>query len=288
MNYKKLIINIGILGILLFISTNAVFAITYTPLEGDAFPGVSQNVSKDLGAYLSNIFSFGIAIAVALALIYIIWGGIIKMTTDSWQGKDEAKSKITNAIYGLGLTLISWLLLYTINPNLVTFSGNTFLNPPPKSTEVRAPNKVIKAPTTKEVNGVTMANECTGKCVDGASVGLTCKDPASCTISEYMALKLVVALKDQGVRITEAYPPTVPHFSKCHQDGSCVDLNFIDTNNTQDPVKVAALAQRIENQGLAVVFETVPGDCPRYNAAGVKICTSPTTMTAPSFHIRYK
>jgi hypothetical protein len=60
----------------------------------------------------------------------IIWGGIIKMTTDSWSKTDEANKKIQNAVYGLVLALVSWLLLYTINPDMVTFSNNTFLGTP--------------------------------------------------------------------------------------------------------------------------------------------------------------
>lgn len=58
----------------------------------------------------------------------IIWGGVLYMTTDSWMGKDEGKTKILSALEGLGIALISWLILYTINPALVDFSNNTLLN----------------------------------------------------------------------------------------------------------------------------------------------------------------
>lgn len=106
-------------------NTNEPCPVEYFALEPNAFPGVSQASTGNLTSFLSAVFSFGIAAAIALALIMIIWGGMIKMTTDSWQGKDDAKSKITNAIYGLGLALISWLLLYTINPCLVQFTATS-------------------------------------------------------------------------------------------------------------------------------------------------------------------
>jgi len=130
-NNKKIILTI--LSIIILSSAISVYAIEYVPLEPNAFPGVTSSAS--LGAYLGLIFNFGIAIAVVLSLVMIIWGGIMYMTTDSWSGKDEGKSKITNALYGLGLALVSWLLLYTINPDLVSFSKNTLLNPQQSTTQ---------------------------------------------------------------------------------------------------------------------------------------------------------
>lgn len=98
----------------------------YIVLEPNAFPGV-KNPNESLSVYLGTVFSFGISIAVVLALIMIIWGGITYMTTDAWSQKEEGKSKIINALWGLGMAFISWILLYTINPNLVSFNNNAFL-----------------------------------------------------------------------------------------------------------------------------------------------------------------
>jgi len=114
-----------------------VFAADYVPLA-PSVPGIVQagKSGTNLSAFLNTVFQLGISIAVALSLIMVIWGGIEYMTTDSWSGKDDGKTKIRNAFYGLGLALISWLLLYTINPCLVEFtktknceSANTFLSP---------------------------------------------------------------------------------------------------------------------------------------------------------------
>ena len=139
MNKKTLPIIISSIFLLL-ISTISVHAISYVPLEPQAFTGMTSNAvqTTDLRVYLGLVFNFGIAIAIVLALVMIIWGGIIKMTTDSWTKKDDANSKIENALYGLGLALISWLILYTINPCLVQFvavsggctTNNTFLTLP--------------------------------------------------------------------------------------------------------------------------------------------------------------
>jgi Type IV secretion system pilin len=113
--------------LLIFPMANALAATqTYTPLQPGAFPGVTENTA-DLGVFLGSVFNWGIAIAVALALIMIIYGGIEMMTSDSWMKHDDGKKKIYDALMGLGLALISWLLLYIINPTLVTFCGNIFI-----------------------------------------------------------------------------------------------------------------------------------------------------------------
>jgi hypothetical protein len=96
---------------------------TTTLLQPNAFPGVAESTAN-LPAFLGAVFNYGIAIAVVLALIMIIVGGIELMTTDSWTGKEAGKQKIWDAFLGLGLALVSWLLLYIINPNLVTFNAN--------------------------------------------------------------------------------------------------------------------------------------------------------------------
>src|SRR5690606_22709225 len=59
-----------------------------------------------------------------LAVIMITLGGIQYMTTDAISGKTEGKAVITRALLGLMLALASWLILYTINPNILNFSLN--------------------------------------------------------------------------------------------------------------------------------------------------------------------
>ena len=63
-----------------------------------------------------------IAIAGGLAVIMIIFGGIKYMSTDAFGGKNEAKNIIENAIWGLILAMSAWLILSTVNPNLVNFN----------------------------------------------------------------------------------------------------------------------------------------------------------------------
>ncbi len=122
-----------ILSLIILLSVFAGFAMAaeYATLEPsfwkDAGIGGEKIQSDNLGNFLSKTFNFGIAIAVALSVIMIIIGGIQYMTTDSWNKKEEGKERIRNALYGLGLALVSWLILYTINPNLVDFTNNQLI-----------------------------------------------------------------------------------------------------------------------------------------------------------------
>lgn len=81
-------------------------------------PGAGTN-SGGLSSYLGNMYTLGIMIATALAVIMIMWGGIEYMSTDSIGGKEGGKEKVTNALFGLLLALASWLILNTINHQLI-------------------------------------------------------------------------------------------------------------------------------------------------------------------------
>ncbi|OHA15467.1 MAG: hypothetical protein A3G52_00625 [Candidatus Taylorbacteria bacterium RIFCSPLOWO2_12_FULL_43_20] len=89
-----------------------------TKLPQKFFP--QQNI--DLSGFLVGMFKLLIAVSGLLAMIMIIWGGVLYMSTDAISGKSEGKEKITNAVIGLVLALGSWLIIYTINPKILEFT----------------------------------------------------------------------------------------------------------------------------------------------------------------------
>ena len=93
---------------------------TYTFLEPDPYPQKSVNTTGEVPAYFSYVYNGALTLAVALAIIMIVIGGI--EYTTSWaspSAKGAAKTKIWSAIGGLVLALLSYLLLTTINPDLL-------------------------------------------------------------------------------------------------------------------------------------------------------------------------
>ncbi len=75
-----------------------------------------------IGEYLSIIYRYLVVLAGLVAVIMIIIGGI-QWTASGGNSSsiDSAKNKIIGAVTGLGLALGSYVILYTINPELVNF-----------------------------------------------------------------------------------------------------------------------------------------------------------------------
>ncbi|MEK9181989.1 MAG: pilin [Patescibacteria group bacterium] len=95
----------------------------YTPLA--PLPGTTnEEGTTNIQTYIPGIFKLAIGIAGVLAVLMIIIGGVEYITTDAIQGKSEGKERIQNALWGLVLVLVSWILLYTINPKLTDFNLN--------------------------------------------------------------------------------------------------------------------------------------------------------------------
>jgi len=89
---------------------------TYTPME--KIPG-STSIS-DFPSYVKAIYKFGIWTIGIAALLMIMIGGFMYMTSagnNATMGK--AKGYITDALIGLVMAMTAYLLLYTINPDLV-------------------------------------------------------------------------------------------------------------------------------------------------------------------------
>ncbi len=108
----------------LSISSTFVFSakVEYQQLEPTVF-GKEGVDTKTLSDFVGYAFKLGLGIAVVLTIVMIMFGGIQYMTTESFNGKGDAKKRINDALIGLGLALVSYLLLYIINPCLVNFSS---------------------------------------------------------------------------------------------------------------------------------------------------------------------
>lgn len=110
----------------------------YKPLE--EIPLVGKQT--ELTAYLRAIFQFGLGIIAIVSMLAIMIGGYLYMFSAGGKA-DKAKPMITNALLGLGLALVSWIIIYTINPDLIELKGfrtipikldtNTFRSPSEKA-----------------------------------------------------------------------------------------------------------------------------------------------------------
>jgi len=97
------------------------FAQPYQPLT--TVPGLFEaGKATNPVAIIKGIYGLAIGIGSVIATVMIIWAGFEYMYQESITGKSQAKERITNAFLGLLVILGSYILLRTINPNLVDFN----------------------------------------------------------------------------------------------------------------------------------------------------------------------
>ena len=91
---------------------------TYVPLE--PLPGVNQT-GLSFAGYISGMFRLFITLGALFAVLMLVLAGISWMTSESPLKLKAAQERATAALYGLLLLVACWLILYTINPNLLRF-----------------------------------------------------------------------------------------------------------------------------------------------------------------------
>ena|SRR3989344_3386106 len=122
MNNKKLKIKNYILCLsfivycLLFINSALAQYTLEVPL-----PNLSSvPAGSELPSYIKYLFIFGLGLVTVTALGAMMFGGMQYILAAGNAAKtEEAKAWIQQALFGLGLILVSYLLLNTINPDLV-------------------------------------------------------------------------------------------------------------------------------------------------------------------------
>src|ERR1051325_5874051 len=80
-----------------------------------------QNLSTSIAAYIKRIYQFGLAISGILAVGMIVTGGLfISISGGRPDRQNEGKEMIQSALWGIALLFGSYLILQTVNPQLVT------------------------------------------------------------------------------------------------------------------------------------------------------------------------
>jgi len=141
------------------------------PLPGFTGGKISVSAPDALGSYFNILFNLALGLGAVLAVVMIVIGGIQYMGTESVFNKGENKSRITNAVWGLLILLGCFIILKTINSDLLT------LGPNPQSLNV----KVTGADVSSSWDSFVSSNP-TGKTCDAifatatANVGVSTED----------------------------------------------------------------------------------------------------------------
>ena len=134
--------------------------IVYCPLE--PIPGLDESGNTPFGTLLSGLFKILITIGSLITIGTFVYAGIVYMTSAVVGNKKDATNRMKASVLGLFVLISSWLILNTINPQLVTFgAGSLNLNP----TQSLSPVTPVNTPAT------FMPTTCSGldpKCVPSA------------------------------------------------------------------------------------------------------------------------
>src|SRR5207244_10918053 len=79
------------------------------------------SLGTSIAAYIKRIYQFGLAISGILAVGMIVTGGLfISISGGRPDRQNEGKEMIQSALWGIALLFGSYLILRTVNPQLVT------------------------------------------------------------------------------------------------------------------------------------------------------------------------
>ena len=107
-------------GICFWVEPSVVFAETYTALSN--IPGIDKAAesaaSGDFTKMINLIYKMAIGFGAALAVLFLILGGVQYSMSSVSGVRSELKQRMTSVLGGMGLLLGAYLLLDIINPNL--------------------------------------------------------------------------------------------------------------------------------------------------------------------------
>jgi hypothetical protein len=90
----------------------------------EPLPGLSSGAGVSFAQLLSVFFTLALSLSAAAAVVMITIGGVQYMFSDVPGTKSAGRERIRNAVYGLVLVFAAWLIIRTINPNLLLFNLN--------------------------------------------------------------------------------------------------------------------------------------------------------------------
>ena len=145
----------------------------YAPMEN--IPGFESQSTGNFFVYVQAVYNFGLWAVGIAALLMISIGGFMYITSaGNNSSMEKAKGVISDAIIGLVLALVAYLLLYVINPDLVR------IKPLPQiGKAVPPPVAAVTPPLTDDLK--ELASIASGK-ITFVSSG-ECKDSSSSSVS---------------------------------------------------------------------------------------------------------
>jgi hypothetical protein len=100
----------------------------YTLLEGFGNKATVTIAKDGLGSYLEQIMTYMLMIVTIAAVFFMIYGGVLYLTTDIVNKKAEGREVITRVVLGLIFVFSVWTIMNSINSGLLKNSLNFSLD----------------------------------------------------------------------------------------------------------------------------------------------------------------
>lgn len=98
------------------------FALPFVTMAADYDP-ITPLVPGNVNDFINWFIQTAIGIGSALAVLMIVVGGFrILLMAGNPSARSAAKEMMFNALFGLGILILSYLILNSINPDMVSFS----------------------------------------------------------------------------------------------------------------------------------------------------------------------
>lgn len=235
--------------------------------------------------YVRAAYTFAIQAAGVIAVVQLVFAGIQYIYLGfSEANVSKAKSRATNAIYGLLAVLFTYFIVNLINPNLISRDFSQIIvplkeseintqpkNPPPQSSGgSTAPSAGSfesrgTAGLSRSNNDATLLAQNCPTCVDVSRLvpDLDFHGNSRKNLEKVTAAKVGLLANRYGTEgwiVTEAFPPTRNgvtdinrHRHDCHKVGTCLDVQL--TGNLLDGQKINSFATEASRSGFYPVYE---------------------------------
>lgn len=178
--------------------THDTYAAEYTLIQ----PLPDLKTVSSFPQYVSRVIPILLGFAAVLATVMIVIWGIAYALSEAVDSKARAKEGIWSAILGLLLALTAWLILFTINPDLVVLQLNipNVRAPAAQQTQQQAP---ITNPTgqTPRPGGTVQCTTCFG---NGTQAGSFTVGDDSWTMDQKFARCQQLCVTNPAAGITKA------------------------------------------------------------------------------------
>lgn len=221
--------------------------------------GEFKTAPTNIGDYFNTIFLIAIGLCGALAVIMIVIGGVQYMGDESIFAKTEAKSQIKNAILGLLIALASYVLLNTINPDLLG-----------KGVHIQQVSAVISAEDTSTGSSTSLCLSTTNPPDPNTATGNNLPLNATITGQYLPALNQISGLST-GAKLLITAQTAMEGFSSGTKSYTTNNPGNIGNTDNGSTKTYSSLTEGIQAQ-VNIIKNVASGTSPSYKAGSKPTC----------------